>query len=114
MTEQTAAQEQKNPKQIRRELWDYLAEQGINITPTQHEHIKGILEQYVIVASGIRKDTYNSAIGELEVARKGFSEWLKVRNERRREKSRRKRERRAQRAQEAQPERSFLKPISDL
>lgn len=88
-------------KEMRKELWDYLKAEGINITPEQHEKIKALMERYIFEAAELTKATYKQAIGDLEHLRKGFNEYRKIRAARNTEKSKRKRERRAQRAQEA-------------
>lgn len=66
-------------QEMRRELWDYLEEQGIKITVAQHNKIREILEKYVFAAAEITKQDFKSALGELEVRRKGFNAWRKER-----------------------------------
>jgi hypothetical protein len=85
-------------KAMRRELWEYLKKEGIEITPRQHETIKDIVEKYIFEAAELTKSEYKNAMGELEVRRAGYNEWRKERAKRNIEKAKRKRENKEKKA----------------
>lgn len=89
-----------NRKEMRRDLWQYLKDEGIEITPRQHETIKELVEKYIFNAAELTKSEYKNAMGELEVRRKGYNEWRKERAKRNIEKAKRKRENREKRKSE--------------
>jgi len=69
---------------LRKELWDYFQECGIQITVAQHNRIKKIWENYIEIASGIHKELYEKNLAEVNIARHGFKEWRRIKNEKQR------------------------------